>query len=169
MEELLKYLESFVILNNSVMDWSLAAIGTVVLFLALRVMFRVLERRLGSLSKKTSNVLDDIIAAALESTRTWSLFFAAVWGGARFLDLGKADSYVDFTLLIVLTLQVALWANRMVTAYIIFYTDAKKADNPGAVSAIQGMSFIVRLVIWSVALLLAVSYTHLTLPTILLV
>ncbi|MGJ8639509.1 MAG: mechanosensitive ion channel family protein [Opitutaceae bacterium] len=156
MEETLKLLESNSILNNSIMDWSLAVVATFVLFLVLRLMFGVLQRRIGSLSKKTSTVADDIIAAALESTRTWSLFLAAVWGGGRFLDLGSANSYVDFALVIAITLQVALWANRMVTAYIIFYTDAKKADNPGAVSAVQGMSFIIRLVIWTIALLLLV-------------
>ncbi|MGJ8654326.1 MAG: mechanosensitive ion channel family protein [Opitutaceae bacterium] len=156
MKEILTYLKSIEILNNVVLDWFLAVAGICVLFLALRLMFSILKRRVGSLSKKTSTVLDDLIAAALESTRGWSLFVAAVWGGARFLDLGSGDAYVDFALLIALTIQVALWANRMVSAYIIFFTDAKKENNPGAVSAIQGMSFIVRLVIWSVALLLVV-------------
>ncbi len=156
MEELLTSLRSVEFLDSTVLDWALFLGATLVLFLTLRLMFRVLERRVGSLSQKTSTVLDDLIAAALESTQTWALFVASIWGGARFLDLGKAESYFDFGLLIALTIQVALWANRMVSAYIIFYTDAKKEENPGAVSAIQGMSFIARLVIWSVALLLVI-------------
>lgn len=156
MEEILTTLQTIEFFNNAVPDWFLALTGTCVLFLGLRVLFSVLERRIGSLSRKTVTVLDDLIAAALESTRAWSLFVVAVWGGARFLDLGIAETYVDFALLIVLTLQVALWANRIVSAYIIFFTNTKKEKNPGAVSTIQGLSFIVRLLIWTIALLLVV-------------
>ena len=156
MIDLFNSLNSVQLLKNTVIDWLFMIGASIILYLSFRLVFTVLARRMESLSKKTSNVLDDVISVALQSTRAWALLFVGIWGGTRFLNLGEFGSYVDFGLLAVLTLQVALWANRMVTAYIVFYTDAKKADNPGAVSAIQAMSFIVRLVIWSVALLLVV-------------
>ncbi|WPJ94951.1 mechanosensitive ion channel family protein [Coraliomargarita algicola] len=144
------------IAGNGLDHWLYALGATVVLFLALKLLFAVLERRILSLSKKTSTIADDLLAAALGSTKSYILFVAAVWGGTRFLDLGSWDMHFDFALLIAVVLQAAIWGNRMVSCYITYYTDARREDNPGAVSVVQGVSFIVRLVIWSVAFLLVV-------------
>lgn len=156
MDQIIEKFHSITFLNNTAMDWFLAVAGSIVLFLVLRLMFSVLNRRLTSLSQKTVTVADDLIAAALASTKGWCLFFVALWGGAQFLELSKVDTYLDFVLVVVVTLQVAIWANTMVSAYIVFYTRTKREDNPGAVSAVQGMSFVVRLLIWSLAFLLVV-------------
>ncbi|MDQ8192836.1 mechanosensitive ion channel [Coraliomargarita sp. SDUM461004] len=156
MNTLLDRFESFQSEDHLLVDWLLALAVTFVLFLTLRLMFSILKRRVGSLSQKTATIADDLVAAALDATKNFSLLVASAWGGLQFVDLGQAESYVDFALLIVITLQVAIWANRMVSAYITFYSDAKMQDNPSAVSAVQGMSFIVRLIIWSLALLLVI-------------
>lgn len=144
------------IAGNALDLWLYAVGSAVVLFLLLKLLFRVLQRRIGSLSKKTSTVADDLVAAALESTKSYVLLIASIWGGAQFLDLGAWDMHFDFVLLITVVLQVAIWANRMVVVYITFYTDARREDNPAAVSVVQGVSFLVRMVIWSVALLLII-------------
>lgn len=144
------------IAGNPAELWLYAAGFAVVLFLLLRLLFSVLERRLGSLSQKTANVADDLLAAALKSTKRFVLLVASIWGGAQFLDLGSVETYVDYALLIAVVFQIAVWANRMVSVYIVFYTDARREENPAAVSVVQGVSFLVRLVIWSIALLLVV-------------
>ncbi len=156
MEQLFDRIQSFESGDHLIIDWFLAIAGALVFFLALRLMFSILKRRVTSLSQKTSTVADDLVAAALDSTKNISLAVAAIWGGSQFVNLGQGAMYVDFALLMVATLQVAIWANRMVTAYIAFYSESKMQDNPGAVSAIQGMSFIARLIIWSIALLLLI-------------
>jgi len=142
--------------GSTLEQWLCAGFAAVALYLVLHFAFGLLERRLTSLSKKTSNVADDILAAALQSTKRWVLLVAAVWGGARFLNLGSAEAYIDYMLLIAVVLQLAIWLNRMVSAYIVFYTDARREDNPAAVSVVQGVSFLVRLIIWSIAFLLVV-------------
>lgn len=142
--------------GNSFDRWLYALCASVVIFLVLELLFVMLKRHLGSLSQKTSTVADDLIVAALESTKGFVLLVAAIWGGAQFVDLGTADTYLDFALLSVVVLQLAIWANRMVSAYIIFYTDTRREENPAAVSVMQGVSFLVRLLIWSIALLLVI-------------
>jgi small-conductance mechanosensitive channel len=142
--------------GNSLEQW-LYALGTMfVLFMLLQLLFGLLKRRIGSLSRKTANVLDDLVAAALSSTRSYVLLLVAIWGGAQLLDFGDADQGLDFMLLIAVVLQLAIWLNRMVSSYIAFYTVSRREDNPGAVSVVQGVSFIVRLIIWSVAFLLVI-------------
>lgn len=136
--------------------WLYAAGTTVVVYLILRLLFGALERRVESLSKKTKTVADDLLAAAFASTRTFFIVTAALWGGAHFLALGRVDVYLDFALLIAVVLQLAIWANKMVSAYIIFYTNTRRENNPAAVSVVQGVSFLVRVAIWSIALLLLI-------------
>ena len=156
MEDLFTNIYHVEFLGNRLDQWLCAFAVAVLLFLGLKLLFSLLKRRIGGISMKTSNIVDDLLAAALESTKGYVLLVAAIWGGAQFLDLGEQAMNLDFVLLIAVVLQVAIWANRMVSSYISFYTDSRREDNPGAVSVVQGVSFIVRLIIWSVALLLVV-------------
>jgi small-conductance mechanosensitive channel len=142
--------------SNSFVDWLLFAMGTCVLYLALTLAFRVLKARSSSLSKKTSTLADDAIASALESTKQWFLLVLSIWGGSRFLERGSADAFIDTVLFFVIVLQLAIWTNRAVSAYIGLYTNQRREDDPSSVSTVQGMSFVVRLIIWSVALLLVI-------------
>jgi small-conductance mechanosensitive channel len=142
--------------GNPLELWLYAAVAAILLFIVLRALFGVLERRLGSLSKKTATVADDLLAAALQSTKRLVLLVVSIWAGARFLDIGELQTFLDYLLLVAVVLQSAIWCNRMVSAYIVFYTDSRREDNPAAVSVVQGVSFIVRLAIWSIALLLVV-------------
>lgn len=144
------------IAGNPLDLWLYAIGSTVFLFLLLKMLFGMFKRRISSLSKKTATVADDLLAAALEATKSYVLLVAAIWGGARLLDLGDVDMHLDFALLAAVVLQTAIWANRMVSSYIAFYTDSRREENPGAVSVVQGVSFLVRLVIWVLAFLLVV-------------
>ncbi|WP_244648037.1 MULTISPECIES: mechanosensitive ion channel family protein [unclassified Lentimonas] len=144
------------LVGNTLDLWLYAVGAAVVLFLLLKLILRVLQRQVASLSTKTATVVDDLLAAALKSTKSFVLMVVAIWGGAQLLDFGAKGNYLDYTLLIVLVLQAAVWANRMVSVYIVFYTDARREDNPAAVSVVHGLSFLVRLLIWSLAFLLVV-------------
>lgn len=156
MEDLLVELSHYKILNNDLIAWFLFFAGSIVLYLTLTLMFRVLKGRTKSLSQKTSTIADDLISAALDATKQWFLIVSGVWGGGRFLSRGSMDSTFDMVLLLAATLQVALWANSAVSAYIHYYTESRKEDNPGSVSAVQGLSFVARLIIWSIALLMVI-------------
>lgn len=149
-------LYDYELLSNPLPHW-LFALGTaVLLFALLRVSFSLLQSRLSNFSKRTSNVLDDLLAATLESTKRFFLGVISIWAGSQFLDLAEKGDYLDYLLLFAVVIQVAIWANRLVSAYILYYTDSRRDENPAAVSVVQGLSFVVRLVIWSLALLLLI-------------
>jgi len=148
-------LESVRFLNNDLLVWLFAVCGAAVVSLALSLLFRVLRNNVGKLSRKTSTFADDLVAATLEATKTFTFVFAGIWFGVQFLDLSLGiATFVNRLLVFVVTLQAAIWANRAVSVYIEHYTNTRREDDPGSVSAIQGMSFLVRLFIWSIALLL---------------
>jgi small-conductance mechanosensitive channel len=140
--------------GNPLDRWLLALGAAVVLFLSLKLLFGVLTRRILGLSRKTVTIVDDLLAAALGSTKAFVLLLISIWGGARFLELEAAALYLDYLLFIAIVLQLAIYANRVVSTYITYYTDARREDNPAAVSVVQGVSFLIRLVIWSIAFLL---------------
>jgi small-conductance mechanosensitive channel len=100
--------------------------------------------------------VDDLLVAVLGSTKFFTLFFVALWAGTRFLDLGPAESVPRLVLVVVVTLQVAMWANRGVSEYINHFSAAHRDTDPGSVSAVQGMSFVARLAIWALAVVLVI-------------
>lgn len=156
MESILESLSHYEFFNNNLNDWLLFLIGASVLYLALTLFFKLLKSRTKRLSQKTSTVIDDVVAGALEATKRWFLLIASLWGAARFLDRGVADPTFDTVLFFAITLQIALWANRAISAYIVLYTNRRKENDPSSIAAVQGMFFIVRLILWSVALLLLI-------------
>jgi small-conductance mechanosensitive channel len=156
METWTEQLRTFELAGNDLLSWALALVVACVVYLALAVLVRLLKSRLGRLAEKTRTIADDLVAGALQATKRLTLVVAAAWGGALLLELGAAGRVLDLALIIVLTLQAAIWANRAVSIYIRHYTDARREADPGSVLAVQGLSFIARLAIWSVALLLAV-------------
>jgi small-conductance mechanosensitive channel len=157
MEDLFSQLTSHTLAGNSALDWLLAGGVALVVSITLRLLVRLLHRQIATLSEKTTMVADDLVAAALASTKSITFIMAGIWAGARFLAVaGTAARILDIALLIAVVLQLAIWANRMVSAYIHHYTESYREENPAAVSVVQGASFLVRLAIWSIALLLVI-------------
>jgi small-conductance mechanosensitive channel len=141
--------------GNTADLWGAGLLTALVSFFAIRLLFGFLATRLQKLSKRTKTVLDDLVGAALEATRWWVVLIAAIWLGSQWLSFDPQLVAIDYLFLVAMVMQVALWANRLVSAYIDYYTNARREANPAAVSVAQGLSFVVRLAIWSVALLLA--------------
>lgn len=143
-------------LANSVYLWCLGLGIAFALYRLLRLSFGVIQRKLASFSERTSIVVDSLLAAALDSTKGFFFLVVSVWAGARPLEMGSVGNYLDYALLIAVVGQIAVWANRMVSFYIGHFTNSRKDENPAAVSVVQGLSFLARLVIWSLAFLLIV-------------
>ena len=78
----------------------------------------------------------------------------ALWGGSQWVDLGSGEARLSFLLFIAVVVQLAIWVNRALSAYISNYQEVRKEENPGGVSIVERLSFLFRLLIWSVALLL---------------
>ena len=156
MEELIPPLRSIEFAGNDVFSWSLAAIVATLVYLLLALLFRLLKSNLRRFSTMTETVADDLLASTLESTRRFSLLIVALWAGTRFLELGSVERFVNLVALTFVTLQIAIWANRAVSEYIAWFSATRRDSDPGKVSAVQGLSFVTRLFIWAVAVLLVI-------------
>lgn len=155
-QELTEKLSSIFFLGNDLVSWLLAVAGTCVLYLALGLFLRVFRKNLERLCKRSMVVADKLVLAALGSTKQLALFVVALWGGLRFVDLGDAEGAFDLALIVAVTLQAAIWVNKGISQYLVHYTNVRKDENPGSISAVQALSFVIRVIVWSIALLLII-------------
>jgi small-conductance mechanosensitive channel len=140
------------IFGNSTLAWSIAAGVFVVLWLALLVSRRLVVRRLARL-KGTSLPLN-IAEQVVRATRGWFLFLIALFIGSRFLDL--TDTVGLWTIratMIATLLQSGFWLTAGVVKSIHAKRQRDLAESPDDVAAMDVLSYIARVAIWSIVVL----------------
>lgn len=136
--------------------WAYLIGVTLGLFLFLRLLQLVLVRKLESISKRTSTIWDDILAAAFQATRPFFLLAAALYISAAFiLPTDQARLITGKFLTVALLAQGGLWLNAAIKAWIKTYRQRQLSRDAAAATTVGAVSFVVRLVMWAVILLLA--------------
>ncbi len=148
-------------MNESTIDTReiLFAIGFAgVLFLAGRLALKLVRRRLDAIGTKTDATVYQSALSALRGTKDFVLLLLAVWAGAQWLGLGEhGDRIVDRAGFFILVFQITLWIDRFSDTMVKSYGD-KRVEGSGARSAgILWITYLIRVVLWSIALLLVVS------------
>lgn len=156
MEDFLNALDSHALLGNGLLSWVSSTGIVIVSYFVLRLCFRIVENRAQALGERVNLFAYKIVVDALKSTQRWFLFALSLWIGTRILDRSEFNDLIDLSIILAVTLQVALWANRVVTVYIELFSESQREENPGSISAVQGLSFIMRVAIWAVAALLII-------------
>ncbi len=143
-------------LGASLLNWGVAV---VVLFLAhplLKIVIRIVAGRLEALSRRRPGRADEVAAQLLRKTKGFVVLAVALWVASLTLGLTWASRMGVLAILAVLV-QLGLWAAEVVSWLLNRYRDRHIEDDPGAATAIGAMGFLVRLVVWSVILLTALS------------
>jgi len=144
-----------VILGNSATDWLIAlgiAFGIAVAALYTR---RVLIAHLGKMVRATPTPLDDLLVDVLRGTRRLFLILIALYAGMQYLTLPpRADRIIAGTAVTVLLLQVALWSNRAIIAWLKNYLQTKRETDAAGATTISVLGFIARLAVWALIALL---------------
>lgn len=152
-----QWLEDSELLGNSPLEWIVflaIAIGAALLILLLRSFF---VRRLGLIASRTSSPVDDALVAAIGATKGLLVFVVTTVLAGRNLALpGGTARWLDGALVIALALQAAIWGQRVSMHLIESYIERNREASPGATTAAQGVSVLLRLVVWSAALLVAI-------------
>lgn len=131
------------------------ALGAMILFWAVG---RLVLQRLGSLASRTSTNVDDLVAELLAKTKFLFVLLVGVWAGSRPLELSDGvDRWIGEILVVGLLLQAAFWTTGVVNHFMDRYRSAEVELDPDAATAMGAVGFVVRVAIWSVFLLLALS------------
>lgn len=144
-----------VLFGNSTLDW-LIVLG-IAIGLAAGLLFarRFLIARLRKLAQATPTPLDDLLLDVLIGTRRLFLILLALYAGIQYLELpARAGRVVDASAVVVLLLQVALWANRGIVAWLKYYLQAKRETDAAGATTVAVLGFIARLVVWALIALL---------------
>jgi small-conductance mechanosensitive channel len=145
------------IFENTVLRWNIAAGVFILLWLFLLLARRLFIRRLRKLGTRKDGLLAVGVAIeVINATKRWFLFLIALFVGSRLLEI--ADSVSLWTargVMIAILLQLGLWLSAGVIKSIQTKRQRDLEESPDGIAAMDILSFIARLTIWSVVLLAA--------------
>lgn len=141
--------------GHSILAW-LVAIGWVALaMVAAAALKRFLIKRLGRISARTSTHWDDALVHALGGTRPLLIGIVALYPALTGLSMSpKSASWIFDAIWVALILQLALWSSRFLDFWIKTSRDHAMQTDPGTATGLAVMSFIARVALWSILLLL---------------
>ncbi len=144
------------ILGNAPGVWASAFGAALVTYLALRLLAGVLVARLAELASSTRTRWDDIVTHALRKTKGLVLLVVALYAGSLPLDLPeRLTSSVQHLAVIAFLVQAGLWVSAGIRQWIEVTREERAAEDAAAVMTMNVIGIAVRIVLWSMVLLLA--------------
>ncbi len=146
---------NFQIYSNPAGTW-LAAIAVALLVGgAIWVVVRVVARRLRRVAASTETRVDDMVLAVVGKTRAWFMLVVGLYAGLLLLTLPEPITGIARRVtLLVFLLQAGIWLARAAAFTIDGEIERRKEQDRGAATTLHALSFLVRIVIWSVVVLL---------------
>ncbi len=143
------------VLGNEVLSWGIAAGVFVLLWLGLLLVRRTVVRRLGKWEKDKQTILAvEVAEAVTRATRGWFLFVIALFVGSRLLQMpDNVSLWTARAVMIAILLQLGLWLSAGVAESIQIKRKRQLEESPDGVAAMDILSFIARVTIWSIVLL----------------
>jgi small-conductance mechanosensitive channel len=141
--------------GNTVRTWMMAA-AVFLLTAGILVLVRsLLVKRLARIADRTRTSADDAVLLVARRTHLGFLLITAVLAASLVLALGAGQRTVIARLMaIAILIQGAIWGTGLITFFGRHYS-ARHAAAGGSASMIATLSFLARVLLWSVMLLLA--------------
>lgn len=145
-----------VVFGNRIGVW-LAAGGTAVLvWVLLRVMRAVLVPRLARLAERIATPLHVLLLRLGAGTHGTVIAVVALAVGGLVLSLSPGiGRFLRFTLAAAVLFQLGLWGSVLITYAVTEYGRRRLEQDPATVTTISVFSFLGRVALWSLLLLLA--------------
>jgi small-conductance mechanosensitive channel len=143
------------IAGSALWRWILALAAATALYFVARLVLSQAIQRLGRLSERTDVIVDDMLVTVLAATSRLAVGVAAVLAASFLLEAGNTLATLRrWAGVIAVTMQAGLWAQRAVTFWLEHQRDRLAETDPGAMTTLQGMSYLARTIIWSAAVIL---------------
>jgi small-conductance mechanosensitive channel len=151
----LAFLE-FEAFGSSLLNWGVAVLVLLLAHPALKLALSLVAGRLEALSRRVPGRADELVGILLRRTKGIVVFIVAAWIAALTLSPDWAARMGLLARLAIL-LQVGFWAAHAVNWFIARYRSRQIEEDPGAATAMGAIAFLVRLGVWSVVVLSALS------------
>jgi small-conductance mechanosensitive channel len=141
---------------NSPRQWALALAVGLATFLALSLALRIVRGRAARFAAGTTTGWDDVVVLALG--RTQPLFIRILSLSAALGALEVPERFrdvVEIAAVLSLLLQLGLWITAGFGGWLQRYTQREMTGDAAAATTMSALAFAIRLVLWTVILLLA--------------
>ena len=143
------------ILGNSLQAWIFGIVVFVITVIVLRILQRVLAARLSAFAARTQTAWDDIFVGVLSGTKLLFLVVVGLFAGATLLELPpRIDSALQKLIILALLLQAGMWSSAVIKTALERYQKQALEKNPPAVTTINVIGLISKIILWAVVVLL---------------
>ncbi len=149
-----KYIE-FLLMGNILLEWVIAFGVLAICLFAIMLTKRFTINRLAVLVERTSTRFDDAVVAALRKTKIWLLLFPLLLFATGWLELpGSFKRTLEILATIALFVQGGIWLTVIATDLVTYSRKSALEHDAAAATSLSAVSFISKLVIWSIILML---------------
>ncbi len=143
------------IFGNTITRAALATGVFLLLWLVLLLVRRLVAGKLKKLQEKNEDSLGfDVAEDVARATRSWFLFLLALFLGARLLSIPESvNLWIVRAAMIATLLQLGLWLSAGVLKALESRRKRQLEESPDSVAAMDILSFIARVAIWSIVIL----------------
>ena len=136
--------------------WFMLGVVWVVIAVAMVFVHRILLRRFHRLATRTATIVDDIFVTLLERTKLYFLVALSLYIAVGAAPLSEqVTSYISRIAFVLLLVQVVFWGNAAITDWVRLYKERKLEEDAGAVTSMQAIGFLARLLLYTALLLVA--------------
>ncbi len=161
-------LTHLMIASNPLSAWLVALAWLILVGAVSAALKRWLVSHLGALASRTTRRWNVALVAALRATRPWLLVVVALFPASDALSLpARSTHWSDIVASVALAVQIGLWAGRFIDELITASRETAMRSDPETATGLAAMSFIVRLVLWSLLALLLLDNLGFNISTLL--
>jgi small-conductance mechanosensitive channel len=143
------------LLGNSILAWATAVLVFLLVCALAALVRRILRARLRVLAQDQTKVMLGLVEQVVRRTKGWFLALVALFVAARLVFLTPgAETTISRIVTIGLLLQLGLWVVAALLDVIETRRERQIERDPGAVATMDLLAFVLRLVVWSVVVLL---------------
>jgi small-conductance mechanosensitive channel len=153
--------------GQSLLAW-IAFVGIwAMIFTVLRVPKHIVARRVTALATRTGRETWNLVGELVRRINPLFLLTIGFWAGSAALTLTPhTRSDISIALLIAFIFQLALWMDETASYTIAKLITAQMGSDVSVTSTIDALKFFARLVIWTLAILLALSNLQVNITTL---
>jgi small-conductance mechanosensitive channel len=143
------------IYDNLLQTWLIALLVTVVTAVVLRIIQALGVRHIARMAANTETIWDDAFVELLRHTRWLFLLLVALFAGSLLLTLPERVREISHAVVVIaLFIQTGIWFNVGIRFWVEEYRRRRLKEDPASVTTMNALSFVGRIILWSVVLLL---------------
>jgi small-conductance mechanosensitive channel len=142
--------------NNTVKEWLIALSILLVVFFLAGIMKRLIYGQLNKIASRTDTVWDDLAAELINRIKPFFLLTIACYFGSLSLSVPETIADIISKLVaIVILIQLAILGTHIISFWVDRQKKQKKELDAAAVTTFTAVGFIIRIILWSIILLIA--------------